>query len=146
MRNQNKVKETLEYFKTCDPFEIAGQLGFKILYRNYSKSIKGYTIFIDNKKFIIINNVISSKYHALIVAHELAHYFFHRPHKLNDREIYNENFANYFAVNLIKHCPNMDKSFKRRINIYLFIDFLFFNIINFISKFIYRHFVYIFKF
>lgn len=62
---------------TRDPFQIANDLGFIIVYAPLME-VRGFQQRILRRNLIYINSDLDETQHRLVCAHELGHYFLHR--------------------------------------------------------------------
>ncbi len=98
-------------YGTRDPFELAKQLGVKIMFVNDLKELKGVYRVIKRNRWIFINANLPEDMQRLVCAHELGHDQFHRHLAKGDGlmefmfcDVQNtiEYEANVFAEKLIK--------------------------------------------
>lgn len=92
---------------TRDPFQIANDLGFIIVYAPLME-VRGFQQRILRRNLIYINSDLDEVQERLVCAHELGHYFLHRgtnrvfmDRSTNVVPQKDENEANKFSVDLI---------------------------------------------
>ncbi len=72
-----KVKKVLDEFGGKDIFETAENSGIKIWFRSLG-SLKGFYIFENNCRYIVIDENLDDMTRSVVCAHELGHDMLHR--------------------------------------------------------------------
>ena len=103
------VSELVSKYRTCDPFELAEELGVMILYYDLG-SLNGMFRFIEGQPVILLNCRLDEIMLRIVCAHELGHFVLHsaiaKEACLREFHIFNmrdktEYEANVFAANLL---------------------------------------------
>lgn len=76
MNVEKEVKKLINTFQTRNPFKIAKYLKINIIYGDYGNT-KGFYKKILKRKFIFLNNNLTSFEKKVVCAHELAHSILH---------------------------------------------------------------------
>ena len=63
---------------SCDPFEIAEEIGIKVRFNNDFTTLKGMYRIIERNRFIILNGNLPESIRRVVCAHELGHDALHR--------------------------------------------------------------------
>lgn len=110
-----RVKNLVRKYNTSDPFQIAGDLGIKIVRLPLPDDIRGFLVYVLRRKYIVLNDILCYAAQKIIVCHELGHMRLH-PHYgyylSADSQYYipsrYEREANEFALHLLSHSCDMD--------------------------------------
>lgn len=73
----DKSEEVLEEFGGSDIFETAENSGAKVWFRELG-SLKGFYVFVNGCRYIVINEDLDDTTAAVVCAHELGHDMLHR--------------------------------------------------------------------
>lgn len=73
----DKCEEVLDEFGGGDIFETAENSGAKVWYRELG-SLKGFYVFVNGCRYIVINDELDEMTAAVVCAHELGHDMLHR--------------------------------------------------------------------
>lgn len=73
----DEVNELIERFGTRDPFELAEAAGAEVVFSDLGE-LKGMYTYIQNNRFIVINNQLDDDTARIVCAHELGHDQLHR--------------------------------------------------------------------
>ena len=75
---QKEARRLVRWCGTCDPFQIAKELGIHVMYDYDFNALKGMYKVIQRSRFIFINGNLSNRDRRMVCAHELGHDRFHR--------------------------------------------------------------------
>ncbi len=73
----DKCEEILSEFGGSDIFETAENSGVKVWFRELG-SLKGFYVYVNSSRYIVINENLDEITAAVVCAHELGHDMFHR--------------------------------------------------------------------
>ena len=108
---QDKAEETIQKYKTTDPYSIAAAKNIAILYTNLGETldVRGLYQCYKRKEIIHINANLDEESQRAVLAHELGHAIMHKGYNCiflsnntMNKNIY-ERQANLFAAFLLLH-------------------------------------------
>lgn len=110
-----RVKNLVRKYNTSDPFQIADDLGIKIVRLALPNQIRGFLVYVLRRKYIVLNDALCYAAQKVIVCHELGHMRLH-PHYgyylSTNRQYYvpscYEREANEFALHLLSYSCDFD--------------------------------------
>lgn len=117
-----RVKNLVKKYRTCDPFQLADDLGITVLRLALPDDIRGFLVYTLRRKYIVLNESLCYAAQKIIVCHELGHARLH-PHQgyyLSTNSRYYsptryEREANEFALHLLSYSCDMDSDELSRI-------------------------------
>lgn len=95
-----KILRGIAKLKIEHPEALAERHGIIVFRKHYTQSVKGYLVYSENVKFIVVNKRFGVNIQQAIIAHELGH-FFHREKFQHKRKCCLEIFAHLFMFKLL---------------------------------------------
>lgn len=71
------VEDIIEKYGCADPFSICEQMDIQVIDQPLPDSINGFTITLEDIRFIVLNNMLEHYKRRITAAHELGHIILH---------------------------------------------------------------------
>lgn len=104
----NIIKKVHKKYKSLEPIQTAKNMNAKVIYADLGDSLRGFYQYFKRGIIICINNRLTEKETAVVLAHEIGHAILHRKHNrvFMDKFTLNvpgryENEANLFAAYML---------------------------------------------
>jgi hypothetical protein len=117
-----RVKNLVTKYRTGDPFQLAGDLGIKIVRLPLPDDMRGFLVNVLRRKYIVLNDELCYAAEKVTVCHELGHARLHAGygyHLHPDRTVYVssrlEREANEYAAHLLAYSTDIDSDEVTRI-------------------------------
>ena len=113
-----RVKNIVKKYDTADPYRIAKELHFEVVFCDLPQGINGMWRRILRRKYIVINERLNDWQRRAVICHEIAHYRCHHGYKsfsVSGRTWFSssrkENEANDYAADLMQYGCDVDRRY-----------------------------------